>query len=107
MTNAPKLVFKSKRGEPVPPEDLVNVMIHDGLWDVYNDVHMGNTGEIVAKEFSLSRESIDEFSLSSHEKAHAAWENGWFEEESFSVKGVDREGNEMLLEILHVQSFAG
>ena len=98
MTNAPKLVFKSKRGEPVPPEDLVNVMIHDGLWDVYNDVHMGNTGEIVAKEFSLSRESIDEFSLSSHEKAHAAWENGWFEEESFSVKGVDREGNEMLLE---------
>ena len=98
MTNAPKLVFKSKRGESVPPEDLVNVMIHDGLWDVYNDVHMGNTGEIVAKEFSLSRESIDEFSLSSHEKAHAAWENGWFEEESFSVKGVDREGNEMLLE---------
>ena len=98
MTNAPKLVFKSKRGESVPPEDLVNVMIHDGLWDVYNDVHMGNTGEIVAKEFSLSRELIDEFSLSSHTKAHAAWENGWFDEESFSVKGVDREGNEILLE---------
>jgi len=98
MTNAPKLVFKSKRGESVPPEDLVNVMIHDGLWDVYNDVHMGNTGEIVAKEFSLSRELIDEFSLSSHAKAHAAWENGWFDEESFSVKGIDREGNEILLE---------
>jgi len=98
MTNAPKLVFKSKRGEPVPPEDLVNVMIHDGLWDVYNDVHMGNTGEIVAREFSLSREVIDEFSVSSHVKANNAWENGWFEEESFPVKGVDREGNEILLE---------
>jgi len=97
MTNAPKLVFKSKRGEPVPPEDLVNVMIHDGLWDVYNDVHMGNTGEIVAREFSLSREVIDEFSVSSHVKANNAWENGWFEEESFPVKGVDREGNEILL----------
>ena len=98
MTNAPKLVFKSKRGEPVPPEDLVNVMIHDGLWDVYNDVHMGNTGEIVAKEFSLSRKEIDEFSVSSHVKANNAWENGWFDEESFPVKGVDREGNEILLE---------
>ena len=98
MTNAPKLVFKSKRGEPVPPEDLVNVMIHDGLWDVYNDVHMGNTGEIVAKEFSLSRKAIDEFSVSSHVKANNAWENGWFDEESFPVKGVDREGNEILLE---------
>ena len=98
MTNAPKLVFKSKRGEPVPPEDLVNVMIHDGLWDVYNDVHMGNTGEIVAKEFSLSRKVIDEFSVSSHVKANNAWENGWFDEESFPVKGVDREGNEILLE---------
>jgi acetyl-CoA C-acetyltransferase len=98
MTNAPKLVFKSKRGEPVPPEDLVNVMIHDGLWDVYNDVHMGNTGEIVAKEFSLSREVIDEFSVSSHKKAHTAWENGWFDEEAFSISGVNREGNEITLE---------
>ena len=98
MTNAPKLVFKSKRGEPVPPEDLVNVMIHDGLWDVYNDVHMGNTGEIVANEFSLSREVIDKFSMSSHVKANNAWENGWFDEESFTVSGVDREGNEILLQ---------
>ena len=98
MTNAPKLVFKSKRGESVPPEDLVNVMIHDGLWDVYNDVHMGNTGEIVANEFSLSRDVIDEFSVSSHVKAHKAWENGWFDEESFSIQGLDREGNEILLE---------
>ena len=98
MTNAPKLVFKSKRGESVPPEDLVNVMIHDGLWDVYNDVHMGKTGEIVANEFSLSREVIDKFSVSSHKKAHTAWENGWFDEESFAIKGVDREGNEILLE---------
>jgi len=98
MTNAPKLVFKSKRGESVPPEDLVNVMIHDGLWDIYNDVHMGKTGEIVANEFSLSREVIDNFSVSSHKKAHAAWENGWFDEESFAIKGVDREGNEILLE---------
>ena len=98
MTNAPKLVFKSKRGESVPSEDLVNVMIHDGLWDVYNDVHMGKTGEIVANEFSLSREVIDKFSVSSHKKAHTAWENGWFDEESFAIKGVDREGNEILLE---------
>ena len=98
MTNAPKLVFKSKRGESVPPEDLVNVMIHDGLWDVYNDVHMGKTGEIVANEFSLSREVIDKFSVSSHKKAHTAWENGWFDEESFAIKGIDREGNDILLE---------
>ena len=98
MTNAPKLVFNAKRGEPVPPEDLVNSMIHDGLWDIYNDVHMGITGEIVAEEFELERKEIDQFSLDSHMKASRAWENGWFDEETFTVKGKTREGDEFNLE---------
>ena len=99
MTNAPKLVFNSKRGEPVPPDQLVNSMIHDGLWDIYNDVHMGITGEIVAEEFDLGRNEIDDFSLSSHHKAKHAWNNGWFDDETFSVRGVTRDGDDMTLEI--------
>ena len=97
MTNAPKLVFNAKRGEAVEPDQLVNSMIHDGLWDIYNDVHMGITGEIVADEYDLSRNDVDEFSLESHNKASKAWENGWFDEETFHVKGNNRDGEEYIL----------
>ncbi len=98
MTNAPKLVLDAKRGESVPPEKLINSMIHDGLWDIYNDVHMGITGEIVADEFDLDRIHIDEFSLASHQKAKNAWDNGWFGEETFSVTGTNRDGEEFPFE---------
>ena len=99
MTNAPKLVLDAKRGESVPPEKLINSMIHDGLWDIYNDVHMGITGEIVADEFDLDRNQIDDFSLASHLKAKDAWDNGWFGDETFSVTGVTRDGEEFPFEM--------
>ena len=47
-------------------------MVHDGLWDVYNDYHMGNTGENVAEKYSITREEQDEFAVNSHRKAVAA-----------------------------------
>ena len=53
MTNAPK--FEKRNGEE---KEMVSTMVHDGLWDVYNDVHMGNTGEIVANECNISREKM-------------------------------------------------
>ena len=49
-------------------------MIHDGLWDVYNDIHMGNTGETVAQESDISRLESDEFAVRSHLRAAQAWE---------------------------------
>ena len=80
MTNAPK--FEKRTGEE---KEMVSTMVHDGLWDVYNDVHMGNTGEIVATECNISRGKMDAFAARSQNKAAQAEENGWFDWERFSM----------------------
>ncbi|MGB0602418.1 MAG: thiolase family protein [Candidatus Poseidoniaceae archaeon] len=80
MTNAPK--FEKRNGEE---KELVSSMVHDGLWDVYNDVHMGNTGEIVANECNISREKMDAFAARSQNNAATAEENGWFDWERFDM----------------------
>ena len=80
MTNAPK--FEKRNGEE---KELVSSMVHDGLWDVYNDVHMGNTGEIVANECNISREKMDAFAARSQNNAAQAEENGWFDWERFDM----------------------
>ncbi|MDP6869624.1 MAG: thiolase family protein [Candidatus Poseidoniaceae archaeon] len=80
MTNAPK--FEKRRGDE---KELISAMIHDGLWDVYNDVHMGNTGEIVANECNISREKMDKFAARSQNSAAEAEANGWFDWERFDM----------------------
>ena len=80
MTNAPK--FEKRNGEE---KEMVSTMVHDGLWDVYNDVHMGNTGEIVANECGISREKMDAFAARSQNKAAEAEANGWFNWERFDM----------------------
>ena len=80
MTNAPK--FEKLNGEE---KELFSSMVHDGLWDVYNDVHMGNTGEIVANECNISREKMDAFAARSQNNAATAEENGWFDWERFDM----------------------
>ena len=69
MTNAPQLLMGQRTGAKMGNSTLVDSMIHDGLWDVYNDVHMGNTGETIAKECSISREQSDAFAARSHHRA--------------------------------------
>ncbi|MDP7312880.1 MAG: thiolase family protein [Candidatus Thalassarchaeaceae archaeon] len=94
MTNAPlfaRITGKNEYGE------MKNVMIHDGLWDIYNDEHMGLTGETVARDFEISREDSDSFSVRSHKLASQAWESGWLEWEAFPIEGVNREGEAMIL----------
>ena len=80
MTNAPK--FEKRNGEE---KEMVSTMVHDGLWDVYNDVHMGNTGEIVAKECNISRQKMDAFAARSQNNAAIAEENGWLDWERFDM----------------------
>ena len=80
MTNAPK--FEKRNGEE---KEMVSTMVHDGLWDVYNDVHMGNTGEIVANECGISREKMDAFAARSQNNAAEAEANGWFDWERFDM----------------------
>ena len=88
MTNAPyfgKKISKTEYGEMKP------TMIHDGLWDVYNNEHMGNTGETVSDEFDIGREIADAFSSRSHDLAQAAWDQGWMDFEVVETPGLDRD----------------
>ena len=72
MTNAPYLLPQARKGYRLGNAEIVDSMINDGLWDVYNDYHMGNTGENVAEKYHVTREEQDEYALNSHRKALAA-----------------------------------
>src|SRR5437879_4844826 len=72
MTNAPYLLPQARKGYRLGNGQLIDSMVHDGLWEVYNDYHMGITGENVAEKYGITREEQDEFALNSHRKAVAA-----------------------------------
>jgi acetyl-CoA C-acetyltransferase len=72
MTNAPYLLPQARRGYRLGNAQIVDSMVHDGLWDVYNDYHMGITGENVAEKYGIARQEQDEFAVNSHRKAVAA-----------------------------------
>ena len=90
MSNAPQLLMGQRKGTKMGSSTLVDSMIHDGLWDVYNDVHMGLTGETVANECSISRDDADVFALRSQQRAAKAWQEGWFDWETFTVEVPQR-----------------
>ena len=93
MSKAPYMIPKARDGLRLGHGQLVDVMVHDGLWDVYNDFHMGNTGELVAKKYEISREEQDAFAAESHRRAAAAWDAGKFGREVTPVEVKDRKGN--------------
>src|SRR6516164_7921329 len=72
MTNAPYLLPQARKGYRLGNSTIVDSLVHDGLWDIYNDYHMGITGENVAEKYGITREEQDEFALNSHRKAVAA-----------------------------------
>ncbi len=72
MSNAPYLLPQGRKGFRMGDSKAVDSMIHDGLWDIYNDYHMGMTGENVAEKYGITREEQDEYALNSHRKAAAA-----------------------------------
>ncbi|HMK22381.1 MAG TPA: acetyl-CoA C-acetyltransferase [Terriglobales bacterium] len=72
MTNAPYLLPQARKGYRLGNSTIVDSMVHDGLWDIYNDYHMGITGENVAEKYGITREEQDEFALNSHRKALSA-----------------------------------
>ena len=72
MTNAPYLLPQARKGYRLGNAQIVDSMVHDGLWDIYNDYHMGITGENVAEKYGITREEQDEFAVNSHRKAVAA-----------------------------------
>src|SRR5207245_3957304 len=72
MTNAPYLLPQARKGYRLGNAQIVDSMVHDGLWDIYNNYHMGITGENVAEKYGITREEQDEFAFNSHGKALAA-----------------------------------
>jgi len=72
MTNAPYLLQNARKGFRLGDQKVVDSMVHDGLWDAYNDYHMGNTGENVAEKYRVTREEQDEYAVNSHRKAISA-----------------------------------
>ena len=72
MTNAPYLLPGAREGYRLGHSTIMDSMIHDGLWDAFENFHMGNTGEIVAEKYHVSRDRQDEYALNSHRKAVAA-----------------------------------
>src|SRR6202167_5938619 len=72
MTNAPYLLPQARKGYRLGNGQVVDSMVHDGLWDIYNDYHMGITGENVAEKYGITREDQDQFAVNSHRKAVAA-----------------------------------
>ncbi len=93
MSNAPYILPEARNGVRLGHGKLVDSMIADGLWDVYNDFHMGNTGELVAKKYEISRRQQDEFAARSHQKAGAAIAAGRLEAEKFAISIPQKKGD--------------
>ncbi len=92
MTRAPYLIRNAREGLRLGHGELVDSMVADGLWDVYEDFHMGNTAELVAKEFDVSRGAQDAYAAESHRRAAAAQKAGKFEKELCTVEIPQRKG---------------
>ena len=99
MSNAPYLLPDARRGSRLGHAKMLDAMIHDGLWDGYNDFHMGVTCELVAEKFGVSRADMDEFALGSHRKAIAATREGKFKREIVPIETKGDKGDTKLVEI--------
>jgi acetyl-CoA C-acetyltransferase len=96
MSNTPYMLPKARDGYRLGDGTIVDSMIHDGLWDAFEKFHMGNTGEIVAEKFRVSRERQDEYALNSHRKAIDAIRNGRFNEEIVGIPISQKHGDFLL-----------
>ncbi|MCH9029048.1 MAG: acetyl-CoA C-acetyltransferase [Bacteroidetes bacterium] len=85
MSNAPYLLEKARTGYRLGDGKIIDSMVKDGLWDVYNDIHMGSCAESCARDFDFKREELDEFTIGSYKKALAAQEAGKFKDEIIPV----------------------
>lgn len=90
MSRAPHLLPGSRDGLRMGDAKLVDSMVHDGLWDIFNQYHMGVTAENVAREHSITRAEQDEFALASQHKAEAAQKAGRFEDEIVAIEIAGR-----------------
>ena len=93
MTNAPYLLPQARSGYRLGDGKLIDSMIHDGLWDSYEDFHMGMTGELVAEKYGITREEQDRFAVESHQKAIRARKSCFFEAQVLPVEIPQKKGD--------------
>lgn len=93
MTNAPYLLPQARKGYRLGNAQIVDSMVNDGLWDIYNDYHMGITGENVAEKYKITREAQDEYAVKSHQKAIAAWKECRFKDQVVPVEIKSKKGS--------------
>src|SRR5262244_2974305 len=86
MTNAPYILPQARKGYRLGDAQIVDSMVHDGLWDIYNNYHMGVTGENVAEKYGITREEQDTFAVDSHRKAVAAIKECRFKSQIVAVE---------------------
>jgi acetyl-CoA C-acetyltransferase len=98
MSNVPHYIGQSRTGYKLGHAELTDGMIKDGLWDVYNNYHMGNAAELCAKECHVSREAQDEFAVESYKRAQNAIAQGYFKNEIVPVEIPQRSGNPLLVD---------
>ncbi len=98
MSNTPYLLTNARNGYRLGNGEVVDSMIKDGLWDVYNNIHMGSCAESCARDFHLTREQLDEFAVNSYTKAIEAQKSGRFIDEIVKVPIKSRTG-ETFIEI--------
>ena len=98
MSNAPYLLPKARTGYRMGHGEMLDSMVKDGLWDVYNDYHMGSAGELCAQECDVSRARQDEFAAASYKKALAAQEAGKFTAEIVPVEVPQRRGDPIVVD---------
>src|SRR5260221_5890328 len=93
MSNARYYLPKARTGYRLGNGELVDGVIHDGLWDSFNNFHMGSAAELIARKFNVTREDQDRFSVESHQKAVRAQKEGKFKEEIVPVLVPQRKGD--------------
>lgn len=94
MSNAPYLLPGARGGLRMGDAKLVDSLVYDGLWDAYNDIHMGSCAEMCAREYAFSREAQDEYAVRSYRRAQQAIADGTFRAETVPVEVTARRGGD-------------
>ncbi len=93
MTNIPYYLDKARSGYRMGSTKMVDTMVHDGLWDVVNDYHMGFTADLVSEKFGIAREEMDQYALESNEKSLQSASSGRFKQEIMPLTITPRKGD--------------
>lgn len=98
MSNCPYALQRARTGYRMGHGQLIDLMIFDGLWDSFENKHMGELGEFTAERSGITREMQDEFAFNSHQKAIKAIDNGWFKDEIIPVSVPQKKGEPVIVD---------